>query len=48
MANGPYTDGCAFHMVPTTMVYGEWAPRNSSGSVVYGLPPSAAIRPYAA
>ena len=46
VATGPYTDGCFFHSAPTTRVY-ALSP-HACGLVVYGLPPRAAMRPYAA
>src|SRR5487761_138942 len=46
VAIGPYTDGCFFHTDPTAAVYAV-SPQ-ACGLVVYGFPPCAAMRPYAA
>ena|ERR1700692_2972217 len=46
VAKGPYTEDCFFHTEPTAKLY-AWSP-HACGLVVYGFPPWAAIRPYAA
>src|ERR1022692_2153783 len=46
VANGPYTEDCFFHIAPTAKLY-AWSP-HARGLVVYGFPPCAAMRPYAA
>src|SRR5712692_1279243 len=48
VAKGPYTEGGLFHTIPTTWVYAELRPSHATGLVVYGFPPSDAMRPYAA
>ena len=46
VAIGPYTEGCVFQDQPTAWSVGRSAsPSQACGLVMYGLPPSAAIRP---